>query len=37
MISSNSESTKFVRDLEAVMDYVNRIHNKHFPDYEKWE
>ena len=37
MISSNPESTKFVRDLEAVMDYANRIHIKYFPEYEKWD
>lgn len=37
MVHSNPESTKFVKGLDAVMDYANRIHQKYFPDYEKWE
>jgi hypothetical protein len=36
MISA-PESKEFVLRLPAVMDYVTRIHEKYFPDYEKWE
>lgn len=36
-ICSSPESRQFVRGLDAVTDYASRIHEKHFPDYEKWE
>ncbi|KAF5874214.1 putative failed axon connections [Botrytis fragariae] len=29
-------SRELVRSLPAVMDYVERIHYRYFPDYEKW-
>lgn len=34
---SSPESMVFVRGLDAVMDYANRVHERYFPDYEKWE
>ncbi|PMD47749.1 hypothetical protein L207DRAFT_576510 [Hyaloscypha variabilis F] len=34
---SSPESRKFVRGLEAVVDYANRIHDEYFPDYKKWD
>jgi len=36
-IFSSPESRKFVRGLEAVVDYANRIHDEYFPDYKKWD
>jgi hypothetical protein len=36
-ILSSPESRKFVRGLEAVVDYANRIHDEYFPDYKKWD
>lgn len=36
MLCSNPESTKLVKGLDVVMDYANRIHDKYFPDYERW-
>jgi hypothetical protein len=37
VVCSSPESKKFVIGLDAVMDYANRIHERYFPDYEKWE
>ena len=34
---STPASAKLVRSLPAVMDYANRIHDRYFPDYQKWE
>jgi hypothetical protein len=34
---SSPESMEFVRGLDAVMDYANRIHERYFPDYVMWE
>ncbi len=36
-ILSSPESREFVRGLEAVVDYANRIHDEYFPDYKKWD
>jgi hypothetical protein len=36
MIFSSPESRLLVKSLDAVTDYANRIHEKYFPDYEKW-
>ncbi|TKA63590.1 hypothetical protein B0A49_09382 [Cryomyces minteri] len=34
---SGPESTKLVRGFPVIMDYAERIHQKYFPDYQKWE
>lgn len=34
---SSPESKEVVRSLPAVMDYATRIHERYFPDYEKWD
>jgi hypothetical protein len=37
VVSSSLESKTFVMGLDVVMDFANRIHERYFPDYEKWE
>lgn len=33
---SSPETMRFAKGLPAVMDYATRIHDRYFPDYEKW-
>jgi hypothetical protein len=36
LMISSPESSAFLKGLPAVMDYATRIHERYFPDYEKW-
>ena len=31
------ESQELVRSFPAIVDYATRIHERYFPDYERWE
>lgn len=31
------ESKKLVKEFPTILNYAERIHYKHFPDYQKWE
>ncbi|KAI1080033.1 putative glutathione S-transferase [Whalleya microplaca] len=34
--NAGPDSQKVVRDFPIILDYASRIHDRYFPDYEKW-